>query len=367
MIIPELPAYLTSLGGGDYKGLIIALFTLTAAMSRPFSGKLADKVGRVPVMVVGALVSAIAALFYPLVTSVAGFMILRLFHGFSTGFKPTGTSAYVADIIPVEKRGEAMGIVGFFGSLGMAAGPSFGPLLALHFSLDIMFYVSSLMAVLSVAILLGMKETLKNRERLNKRHFMVNWNDVFEPGVIAPSVVMMLLIFAFGGIVTVIPDLSDALHLSNRGLFFTYFTLASLTVRILAGKASDKYGRIPVLKIGSVILVLSMVSLANVTTEFHFALTGLLYGLGVGFCSPTLFAWTIDLSDDKHRGRGIATMYIALEVGIGMGALFAGWIYGNDLSRLPYVFYLSGVLAMLAFVYLYSGYVKRLPRINQSK
>ncbi|HMQ62313.1 MAG TPA: hypothetical protein PKE06_16675, partial [Flavilitoribacter sp.] len=46
MLIPELPAYLTSLGGAEYKGLIIALFTVTAGISRPFSGRLTDTVGR---------------------------------------------------------------------------------------------------------------------------------------------------------------------------------------------------------------------------------------------------------------------------------------------------------------------------------
>src|SRR5690606_14485188 len=49
MIIPELPSYLESMGGGEYKGLIVSLFTLTAGLSRPLSGKLADKVGRIPV------------------------------------------------------------------------------------------------------------------------------------------------------------------------------------------------------------------------------------------------------------------------------------------------------------------------------
>jgi hypothetical protein len=40
MIIPELPAYLTSIGGADYKGLIISLFTLTAGISRPLAESL---------------------------------------------------------------------------------------------------------------------------------------------------------------------------------------------------------------------------------------------------------------------------------------------------------------------------------------
>jgi len=93
MIIPELPDYLTQLGGAEYKGLIISLFTLTAGISRPFSGKLTDTVGRVPVMIVGALVCVVCSLFYPLLTSVAGFLLLRLLHGFSTGFKPTASTA----------------------------------------------------------------------------------------------------------------------------------------------------------------------------------------------------------------------------------------------------------------------------------
>src|SRR5687767_8109944 len=97
MLIPELPAYLSSLGGAEYKGLIIALFTLTAGLSRPFSGKLTDTVGRVPVMAVGSLVCFICGFLYPVLTSVAGFLSLRLFHGFSTGFKPTATAAYIAD------------------------------------------------------------------------------------------------------------------------------------------------------------------------------------------------------------------------------------------------------------------------------
>ena len=163
MIIPELPAYITAMGGEDYKGLIIALFTLTAALSRPFSGKLTDTIGRIPVMVFGSVVCLVAGLLYPMLGTVAGFLYLRLFHGLSTGFKPTATSAYVADMAPPDKRGEAMGILGFFGSIGMASGPVLGSYLAMEYSLDAMFYSSSILALLSVLVLIGMKETLKDR------------------------------------------------------------------------------------------------------------------------------------------------------------------------------------------------------------
>ena len=61
MIVPELPSFLSSLGGEDYKGFIISLFTLTAGFSRPISGKLADTIGRVPVIMFGTVVCIVCS------------------------------------------------------------------------------------------------------------------------------------------------------------------------------------------------------------------------------------------------------------------------------------------------------------------
>ena len=66
----------------------------------------------IPVMVVGSLVCVVCGLLYSWAGTGASFLTLRLLHGFSTGFKPTGTAAFIADIIPVERRGEAMGLLG---------------------------------------------------------------------------------------------------------------------------------------------------------------------------------------------------------------------------------------------------------------
>ena len=164
MIIPELPGYLEDMGGGEYKGLIIGLFTLTAGLSRPISGKLTDRVGRIPVMIFGATVCFIIGFVYPLLTTISGFLFLRFIHGFSTGFKPTGTAAFVADVVPFNRRGEAMGILGISGSLGMAAGPAIGSEIAYRFSMEAMFYASSAAALLSILVIIGMKETLQDPE-----------------------------------------------------------------------------------------------------------------------------------------------------------------------------------------------------------
>ncbi|MEQ8926186.1 MAG: MFS transporter [Fulvivirga sp.] len=352
MIIPELPSFLTKLGGEDYKGFIISLFTLTAGLSRPFSGKLTDKVGRIPVMVFGAAVCFALGFIYPFVTTIFGFFVLRLVHGFSTGFKPTGTVAYVADVVPIKKRGEAMGIAGFFGTTGMAFGPSLGSKITLLYSIDVMFYASSVLAILSILILVGMKETLENKETLRWSHLQITRHDVYEPSALPPSIVMALTVFSFGIVLTVIPDFSDHLGITNRGHFFTIFTLSSLLVRIIAGKLSDKWGREPVLMLSTSSYIISLLVIGFSESVAQFFTGAVIYGLAVGMNSPTLFAWTADLSPDKSRGKAMATTFIALELGIMMGAILSGWTFSNNPANFPITFGMGALTASLALCYL---------------
>tara|TARA_R110002012_G_scaffold101856_1_gene241315 strand:+ start:12100 stop:13194 length:1095 start_codon:yes stop_codon:yes gene_type:complete len=350
MIIPELPAYLTSLGGEDYKGLIIALFTLTAGISRPFSGKLADNIGRIPVMMIGASVCFLVGILYPLLSFVSGFLFLRLVHGFSTGFTPTGESAYIADIVPYQKRGEAMGMFSLFGSMGMAAGPAIGGWLATLFTIDTVFYVSASVAILSILILFRLKETLPPKKPISWRLLQLKRDEIIETRVLVPSGILFLCCFSFGVILTIIPDFSAHLGIENKGLFFGVFTLSSLGIRLLAGKTSDRYGRVPVMRAASATLVCAMVLIAYAESRFALMGSAVLFGCAVGMYSPTTAAWVVDLSLDKFRGRALATMYIALEAGIGIGALTSGFLFANSADNFRLVFLTSAGIAGLAFI-----------------
>ena len=356
LLLPELPDHLTRLGGGEYKGFIISLFTLTAAISRPYSGKLADTVGRIPVMVFGSLVCFVCGFFYPWALTVTGFLGLRLLHGFSTGFKPTGTAAFVADIVPVDRRGEAMGLMGITGALGMACGPAFGSWVAETFSLNAMFYCSSAAALLSLLVQGTLTETLPvaQRQRFSLSLLKLKWGEVLEPRVLPAALTTALCLFPYGAVLTVIPDQSRLLGLNGptKGLFYVCYTAASLAVRLLAGKASDTHGRVPVLRWSSGLLALGLALLVWSPSVPWFLAGAVVFGLGTGLNSPTLYAWTIDLSPPERRGRGVATMYIALEIGIGLGALLAGWIFANQPGRLPYVHALSLLCVLGAIGYL---------------
>ena len=350
MIIPELPSFLSSLGGQDYKGLIISLFTLSAGLSRPFSGKLADKIGRIPVMMIGAIVCFIVSLLYPILSFVGGFLFLRFIHGFSTGFTPTGSSAYVADIVPFTKRGEAMGLQSLFGSLGMAAGPAIGGWIATQYPIEILFYTSSFTAIFSILILVKLKETIQEKERFSLKLLRLKRDEILEKRVLWPSLFLFLCAFSFGVVLTIIPDLSEFLGLKNKGLFFAVFTLSSLGIRLLAGRTSDRYGRVVIMRVASLTLAMAMIILAFTSSSELLLLGGVMFGSAVGMYSPTTSAWVVDRSLNHARGKALATMYIFLEAGIGVGALASGWIYGNQAENFRLVFISAAIVALIAFL-----------------
>ncbi len=349
MIIPELPDYLKALGGEAYIGYIISLFTITALISRPFSGKFADRIGRVPVMVIGAVVSAACGILYLFTGGVLAFLALRLFHGFSTGFTPTGSSAYVADLIPQGKRGEAMGMLSLAGSVGMAAGPALGSWLVLTFGYQALFLSASALGFVAVLWMIGMRETLAVRERFSLSLLRVRFHEFYEPRVLLPALVLMLAVLSFGTLLTLIPDKCKMLGLENKGVFFSVFTAASVLVRFSSGRVSDRIGREKVLLASTFLLATAMIVLAF-ASSIPMLLTGaVLFGLGNGINSPTIMAWAVDRSVDGHVGRAMATVYMALEIGIGAGAWLSGTLYAASSLAYPWIFMTCSLFCLVAF------------------
>nr|WP_299382336.1 MFS transporter [Allomuricauda sp.] len=352
MLIPELPSYLSAMGGAEYIGLIIALFTLTAGLSRPFSGKLTDTIGRKPVLLFGAFVCVACGVLYPVLTTVYGFLLLRLFHGFSTGFTPTAASTYVSDVVPANRLGEAMGIQGIAFSTGLALGPALGSLIKLHFNYSVLFYCSSLIALLAALLMVNLRETLIEKQAFKIRLLRISKDEIIAKEAFPAAVVTFLAYVAFGVILTLIPDWTEAVGFENKGVFFIVFTLTSLLVRVVAGRLSDIYGRTSIILYGLGLLCLGLLVIAFFATSTGLLVGAGIYGLGMGIVSPGINAWTIDLSIPGHKGKAIATMFIALEAGIGLGALLSGWYYHEKLERIPIVMYACALLSICGIFYI---------------
>ena len=352
LILPELNNYISILDGADKKGLIITLFTISAAISRPFSGKLADTIGRKKVIYLGIICSFIVMLIYPFSYSVLFFLILRFLHGFSAGFAPTGATALLTDLIPEKSRGHAMGIWGTFISLGIGVGQTLGSWIYLSFGFTILFLIGALFSLIAFILVFWIKETLVNQQKFNFKLLRISWKDVFEPNVLPAAFVMLLSAMCSGMIFVLTPDLSTYLGISNKGFFFGIYVIATILIRLLTSSLSDRIGREKTLLIGCFILVISMLLVGTSNSIVSYIFAAIIFGIATGITSPTMFAWTADLSHEERRGVGAGTMFIALEFGIMFGALLTLVSYDSTKSTIFLTFLIGAIMATIACIYL---------------
>ena len=352
LILPELNNYISILDGADKKGLIITLFTISAAISRPFSGKLADTIGRKKVIYLGIICSFFVMLIYPFSYSVLFFLILRFLHGFSAGFAPTGATALLTDLIPEKSRGHAMGIWGTFISLGIGVGQTLGSWIYLSFGFTLLFLIGALFSLIAFILVFWIKETLVNQQEFNFKLLKISWKDVFEPNVLPAAFVMLLSAMCSGMIFVLTPDLSSYLGISNKGFFFGIYVIATILIRLLTSSLSDRIGREKTLLVGCFILVISMLLVGTSNSIVSYIFAAIIFGIATGITSPTMFAWTADLSHEDRRGVGAGTMFIALEFGIMFGALLTLVSYDSTKSTIFITFLIGAIMATIACIYL---------------
>jgi MFS family permease len=369
MIMPELPGFLTALGRPDLIGWIVGLFTIGAFASRFISGRIADAAGRRPVMLFGTWVTMVAGLGYILIgwltpeltTSYSGiplvvwlFLLLRLLHGMSTGFRPTGTTAFLTDTTPIRRRGEALGYLGVAGNAGMAGGPALGSWLTVEFGYDAMFLTSSGLGLLALLLTIRLPESLPNSRKVRWQDLNVFSGPVLDWSSWSASLALLPVAFAFGAFLTITPDFVDSLGYVYKGSFNTIIVIASISMRLVAGKASDRLGRVPLLIAGSGLLALGMFGLAWAETQLTAALAGVIYGMSIGINMPAIFAWTADLAKPGKVALALGTMLMALEVGIGAGAVYSGYQFAGDLTAISALYATCGVFGLVMFMILLS-------------
>ena len=367
MVLPELPGFLAGLGRPDLIGWIVGLFTVGAFVSRFLSGRIADRAGRKPVMLFGTWVTLLAGLGYIGVGALQGsdmwsgvpvtvwmFLALRLIHGMSTGFRPTGTTAFITDITPLKRRGEALGYLGVAGNAGMAGGPAIGSWLTVEYGYNAMFIASTLFGLVALLMTVRLPETLPNGRRVRWDDFNVFKGDVLDWSSWPAALGLLPVAFAFGTFLTITPDFVGDLGYVYKGTFNTIIVAASISMRLIAGRASDRYGRVPLLLIGGAMLAAGMFGLSVAETKWTAALAGIVYGMSVGINMPAIMAWTADLAKPGRVALAMGTMLMSLELGIGVGAVYSGYQFQGDLNAISGLYATAGVFGLIGFIVLWA-------------
>jgi len=352
LILPEMNGFISNLGGSEVKGSIIFLFSIAAGLSRPFAGKLADLIGRKRSVYIGLAIAIMASLSYAWIGALYLFFVLRFAHGLSAGFAPTGATALLTDMLPPGKKGAAMGLWGTFISLGIGVGQALGSYIFAHSNFNTLFMASAGFGVLALMLLSPIKETLPEQQAFRWRQLLIKWEDVVEPSVKPAALIMLLTAISSGLIFVLTPDYSAYLGIANKGYFFGIYVLSTIGIRLVFSSLSDRIGRRETMLIGCSLLVLSMTLLGFSDDIWSYSLAAAIFGLATGISSPTLFAWTADLSLPQRRGTGAGTLFIALELGILVGSGLTFLFYKNTIESARTCLFIAAGFGGVALLFL---------------
>jgi len=166
-LLPVLPLYFTEQGIDlATLGVVIAAWPAARLVSEPIFGWLADRTARVPLMVVGLVVTGLAGALPLVWTGPTAFILLRAASGLGAAVYDPAARGFLTDATPPERRGEAFGLYGAAQMGGLLLGPTIGAFGAGQFGGIGFVFVFS--AVTSVIAAVGV--AVRVREEVYERH-----------------------------------------------------------------------------------------------------------------------------------------------------------------------------------------------------
>jgi Arabinose efflux permease len=156
-ILTFMPLYSQSLGINEVgAGIIIATVYIGSALLRVPGGKLSDKIGRKPVILLGLLISFAALILISFLDSFSGLIAAAISYGVGMGIAIPASYTLVADLTPPKLRGLTMGITSSFLHGGLALGPTIMGVVATMSNYTTMFRTCSLSLILGLIVVLGL-------------------------------------------------------------------------------------------------------------------------------------------------------------------------------------------------------------------
>jgi multidrug resistance protein len=151
IVIPILPKYAERFGAHEMiVGLLLGTYSLMQFIASPILGKISDRVGRRPVLLISLLATSVGFAIMGFAQTLVWLFVGRIVPGLSGGNISTA-QAYMADITAPEERSRVMGLIGAAFGLGFTLGPAIGGLLSL-ISPSAPFLFASALALLNAGL-----------------------------------------------------------------------------------------------------------------------------------------------------------------------------------------------------------------------
>ena len=310
IVLPLLPFYAESLdASAKMIGWIIASFSIAQLISAPLWGRVSDRYGRRPALLIGLSASAVAYVVFGLANTVAWLFLSRIIQGAGGG--TTGVAqAYVADSIPAAGRARALGWLSAATSLGVMIGPVIGSLAA-HWGRAAPGFVAAGLCVANVAFAwryLPESRRAAAHTQPRKPIWHAAWQVVRRPGTTVARLVWIYAVgmLAFTCLTSVLPLFLGAEYgVTERtiGYFFLYVGALSLIMRsIFLGPIVDRIGEAWAMRAGGACLVVGLLLYPAVSTLWGLALIIPFVPIGTALLFPSTTALMSRAAEKEELG-----------------------------------------------------------------
>jgi MFS family permease len=319
------PIWILQHGGGEeVAGRVAGVQGFAGLVVLPLVGWMLDRFGRRRIMIAGTLIGTLCSAAYIAIEEIGpALYALRIAQGVAFTCAFTGAQTLAVLFAPFERRAEALGWFGISTILTHAISPPIGEEIIRRWSFDAMFATATVLALIAfgLACLLPRPPEL----RPGPRDVAVD-PTVARRAVAVASFAMICYGFGFGAIQTFVPVLIERFDLGRIGTFFIAWSIAAVSVRFLAGGASDRYGRRRVLVPAMAMMSLALLLLAYLRTPGAIAGIGVIFGLAQGLLYPTMNALVADWSNPANIGRTQSLFSGSYSLGISSCSFFFGSI-----------------------------------------
>jgi MFS family permease len=351
---------------GGQVGLATTVLALVAVVTRIPAGQFADRWGRRRFLFLGAVCFAVAPLIYALSHGMPLLVLGRVIQGIGLATFSTAFVAFVTELAPSGRRGQALGLAGASTSVAFITAPLVGDWVAVNSGYVSVFLMSAATAAISV-LFVALTSTSSQR-RLGQDRFYPRLSNhrseleiesrldlasgvrsvLAQSGVRAGVLTMAALGIPFGAFITFLPLFATERDIAGVGLVFSVYAITVFVIQPWAGSFTDRVGRLRTILPGLIINGFGAVILALDGSLAVFALAGVTFGIGGGLVRGGVDPLVQDSVPLSLRGTAAAVQYTSFDFWIGAGSLPIGLlanVVGYAIS-----FAATGVFCMLGAV-----------------
>jgi DHA1 family tetracycline resistance protein-like MFS transporter len=336
-------------------GLVFASYSVAQLLLAPPLGRLSDRFGRRPLMLLSIAASIAANLIFAAATALWVLLVARTLAGAAAGNYGIA-QAYVADVTPPERRSRAMGLVGAAFGLGFVLGPSLGGLLSRISLQAVPLAAAALSAVNLVIALVALHESLPpEHRRAAAAGTLFAWSDLRDIWRNLPLRRLMLLFFLVMFCFSIM-EATLALYCQasfgfgdrETSWLFTYIGLLLVIVQGgLLAPLARRFGDRRLVLAGIALMAAGLLLLPALANLPWLLASMLLLAIGSGVHNPSLLALLSRLTDRTAQGETIGVSRSFGALARATGPIAGTWVFGAGI-RVP--FWTAGILMVLALV-----------------